>query len=202
MAERETWTTDEFGSSHEGSVGVLLADGTVPGPAFFPMSSGGEGQSTSQWSVYDGFFGLTPKAHALRAECSCGWTGTEHPLDWEQIGEQELRVAARDLAEECETEWWDGHTITVEKSAIAVPEEITDLVRLVAEKIEKLAQRSPLAAVRAARLLEVAAVRTGYWPAHDARAKASPEEAAAALGLNEDDTRHLLARFGNWSPYG
>ncbi|MFB8236071.1 hypothetical protein ACFC58_05915 [Kitasatospora purpeofusca] len=149
-----------------------------------------------------GHFGFIPKAHALRAACSCGWTGTEYPLDWEQIGEQDLRMAAGDLAEECETEWWDGHTSTVEKSAIAVPEDITDLLSLVSEKIEKLASRSPLAAVRAARLLEVAAVRAAYWPAHDARARASPAEAAAALGLNEDDTRYLLARFGNWSPYG
>lgn len=30
--ERETWTTDEFGSAHAGAVGVLLADGTVPPP--------------------------------------------------------------------------------------------------------------------------------------------------------------------------
>ncbi|MCX5129979.1 hypothetical protein OG898_28345 [Streptomyces sp. NBC_00193] len=27
---RETWTTEEFGSSHSGAAGVLLADGTVP----------------------------------------------------------------------------------------------------------------------------------------------------------------------------
>ncbi|MFD4906956.1 hypothetical protein [Kitasatospora purpeofusca] len=201
MAERETWTTDEFGSSHEGAIGVLLPDGTVPEPAFFPLSSGAGGQTTSEWSVYDGRFSLTPKAHALRAVCSCGWTGTEYPLDWAQIGEQNLRVAARELAEECEMEWWDRHTTTVEKSAIAVPEDITDLLRLVSEKIEKLAQQSPLAAVRAARLLEVTAVRSSYWPAHDVRAKTSPEEAGAALGLNEDDTVHLLARFGNWSPY-
>ncbi|MFJ4090600.1 hypothetical protein ACIPYS_03365 [Kitasatospora sp. NPDC089913] len=201
MAERQTWTTDEFGSSHEGSIGVLLPDGTVPQPAHFPLSSGGGGHTTSEWSVYDGRFSLTPRAHALRAVCSCGWTGTEHPLDWEQIGEQDLRAAAWDLAEECETEWWDGHTVAVEKSAVAVPEDITDLLRLVSEKIEKLARQSPLAAVRAARLLEVTAVRSGYWPAHDVRAKASSDEAAAAFGLNEDDTRYLLARLGDWNPY-
>lgn len=33
MGERETWTTKEFDSSHEGAVGVLLADGTVPAPS-------------------------------------------------------------------------------------------------------------------------------------------------------------------------
>ncbi|MYR88696.1 hypothetical protein GTY41_28215 [Streptomyces sp. SID685] len=35
--ERETWTTGEFGSSHAGAVGVLLADGTVPGSGGLPQ---------------------------------------------------------------------------------------------------------------------------------------------------------------------
>ncbi|MCX4632043.1 hypothetical protein [Streptomyces sp. NBC_01443] len=40
MGERETWTTEEFGTSHEGTVGVLLADGSVPGPAYFDTRVG------------------------------------------------------------------------------------------------------------------------------------------------------------------
>jgi hypothetical protein len=78
MGERETWTTEEFGSSHEGAVGVLLADGTVPAPVFFGMNSGGGGQSVSQWSVYDGGFAHVPQAAALRAGVAQGtsWTGT------------------------------------------------------------------------------------------------------------------------------
>ncbi|CAL9635559.1 hypothetical protein SUDANB120_06195 (plasmid) [Streptomyces sp. enrichment culture] len=31
----ETWTTEAYGRSHEGRVGVLLADGTVPEPVCF-----------------------------------------------------------------------------------------------------------------------------------------------------------------------
>ncbi|MFD9445938.1 hypothetical protein ACFWBR_39205 [Streptomyces sp. NPDC060006] len=45
--KRETWTTEGFGTSHEGAVGVLLADGTVPTPVFFAMSSGGDGEAVS-----------------------------------------------------------------------------------------------------------------------------------------------------------
>ncbi|MFI0904280.1 H-X9-DG-CTERM domain-containing protein [Streptomyces sioyaensis] len=82
--ERETWTTEEFGSSHTGAVGVLLADGSVPAPVFFGTSCSAGGQSVSQWSVYDGESAHGPRAAALRARCvpaagmarSTDWTGT------------------------------------------------------------------------------------------------------------------------------
>lgn len=64
--ERETWTTEEFGTSHEGAVGVLLADGSVPPPVFFDMSSGGSGQAVSQWSTYDGRYPRVPRPHCAR----------------------------------------------------------------------------------------------------------------------------------------
>ncbi|MET9852170.1 hypothetical protein ABZY57_04355 [Streptomyces sp. NPDC006450] len=48
--------------------------------------------------------------------------------------------------------------------------------------------------------MEIIAQRTGYWPANQARSQ-EPEKVAAALGLNVDQTRSLLARFGRWSPY-
>ncbi|MEJ8650753.1 hypothetical protein WKI65_22345 [Streptomyces sp. MS1.AVA.3] len=35
----------------------------------------------------------------------------------------------------------------------------------------------------------------------DARGDATVEQAAAALGLNEDAARKLMARLGRWSPY-
>ncbi|MFE4830717.1 hypothetical protein [Streptomyces sp. NPDC056672] len=40
--ERETWTTEEFATSHEGAVGVLLADGAAPERVFFDMGSAEE----------------------------------------------------------------------------------------------------------------------------------------------------------------
>ncbi|MFE3506209.1 hypothetical protein [Kitasatospora sp. NPDC059160] len=45
------------------------------------------------------------------------------------------------------------------------------------------------------------AERTAYWPAHDARRDLGLAATAAALGPDEDGARHLLARFGRWSPY-
>ncbi|MEU5208750.1 hypothetical protein [Streptomyces sp. NPDC020742] len=200
MGGRETWTTEEFGSSHAGAVGVLLADGTVPAPVFFGMSSGAGGESVSQWNVYDGSFARGPRAAALRAVCSCGWHGPKHELDWDAIGDQELIEAAGGTADTC-LEDWDEHTAEVERSTLPLPETVIALLAQLQAEIEKLAKTSPLAAVRAARRLEVAAAQVGYWPAHDARQGTTPEQAAAALGLDEDAARKLLAHFGRWSPY-
>ncbi|MEW1721633.1 hypothetical protein [Streptomyces sp. NPDC093109] len=200
MSERETWTTEEFGASHEGAVGVLLADGTVPGPVLVEMNSSGSGRSVSEWSAYDGRLGHGPRAAVLRAVCSCGWTGTEHRLDWDEIGDQDLFDADLAAPDACSQEW-DEHTDEVAMSAIPLPETFTDLLGQVEKEIEKLAKTSPLAALRAARRLEVTAVETSYWPARDAQQDTTTEQAAAALGLNEDAARKLLARFGRWSPY-
>ncbi|WP_316528189.1 hypothetical protein [Kitasatospora brasiliensis] len=200
MGEWETWTTDEFGASHEGSVGVLLADGTVPEPAYLMLTEHGAGRTTRLWHAYDGSSGLRPRAHALRAVCSCGWSGPAYPLDWDSIGERRLGEAALDVAETCEQEW-DGHTVEVEKAAVALPEELAELLGRLADGIEELVKDSPLAALRAARLLEVTAERTAYWAAHDARRDLSLADTATGLCLSEDGARELLARFGRWSPY-
>ncbi|MEV5785021.1 hypothetical protein AB0L42_29010 [Streptomyces sp. NPDC052287] len=198
--ERETWTTDEFGSSHTGAVGVLLADGTVPPPVYFGMSSGGGGRSVSQWEVYDGRTGQAPRAAALRAVCSCGWMGPDQRLDWEQIGDQDLQDGGAGVADACMRDW-DEHTAEVDRSAVPLPESFSALLAQMEVEIAMLAKSSPLAAVRAARRLEVLAMQTAYWPAREARKDADPEQAAAALGLNERGARALLARFGRWSPY-
>ncbi|MFI6639097.1 hypothetical protein [Streptomyces sp. NPDC050504] len=200
MAEQETWTSDEFGSSHEGWVGVLLEDGTVPEPVLFVSSSGPESRSVSQWSVYNGKPFCGPRAAALRAVCSCGWTGPEHRLDWDVIGDQDLARAAADPEGTCTLEW-DRHTTDVGKTAVPVPEPILALLERLEGEIEELAKSAPLAALRAVRSMEVLAGRLAHWPAHDVRNGMTVKRAGDALGLNERDTRKLLARFGSFSPY-
>ncbi|MFD0571362.1 hypothetical protein ACFQ0T_21885 [Kitasatospora gansuensis] len=179
---------------------MLLADGTAPGPIAYPMTSSGAVQLVSQWSAYNGRFSFTPRAQALRAVCSCGWTGAEHKLDWDEIGEQDLAEGGDKAAEACLLDW-DKHTNDVEKSTVPLPETVTDLLGQLAEEIEKLTKTSPLAALRAVRRLEVTATEVGYWAAHDARRDADPEQAAVALGLDEAAALELLARLGRWSPY-
>ncbi|MFD4240600.1 hypothetical protein ACFWP3_03200 [Streptomyces sp. NPDC058525] len=59
----------------------------------------------------------------------------------------------------------------------------------------------PVAAVRAARRLEVTAESVGYWAACGTTSDLDAGQAAAHLGLNEEAARKLMARFGRWSPY-
>lgn len=59
VSRRETWTTEEFGTSHRGAVEAVLPDGSVPAPVYFDSGSGGGGVPVSQWSVYDGPWGIS-----------------------------------------------------------------------------------------------------------------------------------------------
>ncbi|MEU6867749.1 hypothetical protein ABZ924_31705 [Streptomyces sp. NPDC046876] len=201
MEKDEIWTSDEYGTSHEGRVGVLVADGTTPQPVYFDSNSGGGGWDVSHWSVYDGgMYPARPKAEVLRAECSCGWTGTTYPLDWHTAGDRPFRESGWDTAARCQEDW-DRHINTVGDTTVPLPAELQALLRNVSDAIERLAKESPTAAIKAARGLELIAQRTAYWPAHDARGQ-DPAEVAAGLGLNLDDTRALLARFGGWNLFG
>ncbi|MFE3579856.1 hypothetical protein [Streptomyces vinaceus] len=89
----------------------------------------------------------------------------------------------------------------MDNTTVPLPTELEMLLQGVTVAIETLAQNSPIAAIKAARSLKLIAQRTARWPAHDARGE-DPEKVAAALGLNLDETRALLARFGGWSLYG
>ncbi|MFJ4776435.1 hypothetical protein [Streptomyces sp. NPDC088762] len=130
-------------------MGVLLADGSVPKPAYFDGSSS-TGHDVAHWSVYDGgSWPERPRAAALHAECSCGWTGDRHTVDWPGLAD--LRSARP--ASGTPTAAWTTGTAT-----------------------------SPTS------------------PAAPSRSQ-EPEQVPAALGLNVDQTRSLLARFGRWSPY-
>ncbi|AWZ06097.1 MULTISPECIES: hypothetical protein [unclassified Streptomyces] len=200
MARRETWTTEEFGSSHAGAVGVLLADGTVPGPVYFDSASGGGGEAVSQWNVYDGHSDRVPRAAALRAVCSCGWSGPEHRLDWEAVAGQDLVEGGDEQADACEQDW-DGHTVQVEATTVPLPDTVTTLLEQLEQEIDKLTRTSPVAAVRAARRLEVTAERVGYWAARGTAGDLDAVQAATALGLDEDAARKLMARLGRWNPY-
>ncbi|GAA3272344.1 hypothetical protein GCM10010493_57390 [Streptomyces lavendulae subsp. grasserius] len=197
-----TWTSEEYGRSHEGRVGVLLEDGTVPKPVCIDSNSGASGWEVRHWSVYDGAatYVPRPRAHVLHAECSCGWTGTRHTVDWTAAADLAFRESGLATAEQCEEDW-DTHITAVGNTTVPLPAELEELLQAVAAAIEHLGRDAPTAALKAARSLELIAQRTAYWPARDARDH-ELENVAAALGLNLDDTRGLLARYGRWSPYG
>ncbi|WP_223241693.1 hypothetical protein [Streptomyces sp. CBMA123] len=166
-------------------------------------ANGGGGPTTSFWTAYTGgHFGLAPKAHALRAVCSCGWSGPAQPADVDEPeGEEpEFGNQAYDVADTCQ-EQWDEHITEVERATVPLPEGVTDLLRRLGEEIEKLGSTSPVAALRAARKLELVAGQVGHWPARAVRNEMTPQAAGAALGLDDDGVRRLLTRFGSTATY-
>ncbi|MGW1771462.1 hypothetical protein [Streptomyces sp. NPDC002104] len=116
------------------------------------------------------------------------------------IAGRDLAEAGDDQADACDRDWY-AHTDQVEATSVPLPETITALLAQLEEEIDKLTKTSPVAAVRAARRLEVTAERVGYWAARGVANDLDTKQAAAQLGLNEDATRRLLARLGRWSPY-
>ncbi|MFD9535319.1 hypothetical protein [Streptomyces sp. NPDC060010] len=136
----------------------------------------------------------------LRAECSCGWTGTGHSVDWATAGELPFHESGLPTAERCEDDW-DTHLRDVAGTTIPLPAELEALLQTITAAIEKLAQDSPTAALKAAPTLELIAQRTAHWLAQDAYDH-DPQRVAADLGLSVDATRALLARFGGRHPHG
>ncbi|MEF2529014.1 hypothetical protein [Streptomyces sp. CS62] len=123
MGGDELWTTEEYGRSHEGRVGVLLADGTVPELVYFDGMSV-SGSTVRHWSVYDGSdHPRRPQAHALRAECACGWTGRPRTVDWEAAGDLPFREYGSRTAERC-LEDWAQHTTAVHQTTVPIPAEL------------------------------------------------------------------------------
>ncbi|MFK0203336.1 hypothetical protein [Streptomyces lavendulae] len=69
--------TDEFGTSHERAVEVLLVDGTVPAPVYSTQAPGPSG-NTCRGGVSMKAAQHIPQAAALRAARSCDRKGSEH----------------------------------------------------------------------------------------------------------------------------
>ncbi|MFI5808923.1 hypothetical protein [Streptomyces sp. NPDC051561] len=196
---QETWQTDEFGRSHEGRVGVLLVDGSVPKEVYFDGASS-YGTTSTWWGFYDGGEFHGPRAASLRAVCTCGWEGETHLLDWEAFGQEPLREAGYAVAGQCSDDW-EEHVEQVEKATVGVPKELTGLLEQVRRRCADPAAESPVAVLKVARQLEVLAGDIGYEAAHEAQVRPL-EEVAAGLGIDPEAARRLLARFGRWNLYG
>ncbi|MFE6690996.1 hypothetical protein ACFVFQ_31570 [Streptomyces sp. NPDC057743] len=192
----ETWVTGEFGKSHEGRVGVLLEDGSVPKPVYFGSASGSFGHKSTFWAHYDGHPFSGPRAHVLRAVCVCGWTGPEYPIDWERIGDTELHEdeTVRGDADHC-TEDWYKHIDEVEASTVAIPKEIDELLNKAGDELDAITRDAPAAALKAARRLEILAQNIGYHAANSAYQTLSSEELATALGITARQAEDLLFRY-------
>lgn len=186
------WTSEEFGESHEGIAGAVLADGSEPKPVYLDFGSGADsGLETSEWWAYDGMM-RRPRAAAYRAACACGWRGETRPIDWEQLPDGRLYDLNTTLAYGD----WSEHLRAVERRTVPLPDEITDLIDRLEDQLSTLAERAPVAALRAVATLERLLPDIGREAAQAVRDdELSWETVGTALGISPDRARSLLTRY-------
>ncbi|WP_314254417.1 hypothetical protein [Streptomyces sp. DSM 40907] len=184
------WWTVEFGDVHAGAAGALVG-GSEPALVYFDVGSGPDVPSTRHWSAYDGR-ARRPRAEALRALCACGWRGpARYPLDWDTIGDQPLYEADIDLTGPRAD--WTAHLSLVRDKAVPLPGPLAALLAATAEQLTATAVDTPLAALRAAGMLERTATRAGRQTAGALRDDSTSAEAVAtALGATRSRALLLL----------
>ncbi|MFC8270135.1 hypothetical protein ACFUIZ_31135 [Streptomyces cinereoruber] len=178
---REGWRREGF-ESHEGMVGVLLADGSEPGPVFFDLGSGATFHESTSWWHYDGTF-RRPTAVTMRGRCACDWRGTKtYPIDWETVREDDDPEAYDTSGPYGE---WEAHLDDVAARAVALPEDLAALLGQVRERLDRLwleedPARGYAAMLRACGELEAIVAETG-------------PEAARALAREHDEAMDAIA---------
>ncbi|MFI9630210.1 hypothetical protein [Streptomyces sp. NPDC052042] len=187
------WESEEFGTEHEGRPGVLLADGTEPGPVYFDAGSGSTVHRSTDWRVYDGTLGA-PAATHLRGACSCGWRGTRHcPLDWEAADRRRPYLTDTTGPERD----WNAHITDVQNRTAPVPAELLALLDQAEKRLPNLAAENPLAALRAVATLE-RLIRQAAGDAAlslDTPNGPSWDTIGQALGISAETARSRLTRY-------
>ncbi|MEU4506984.1 hypothetical protein [Streptomyces sp. NPDC024089] len=187
------WETEEFGDEHEGRPGVLLADGTEPGPVYFDAGSGPTVHQSTDWYVYDGTLGA-PVATEMRGACSCGWRGTpRYPLDWEAVERRKPYLFDTNGPEGD----WDAHITDVQARTVPLPVDLTALLDQVETRLTALTADEPLAAIRAAAALERMTRRTAADAAYNLDTVDGPDwdSVAQALGISRQAARSRLTHY-------
>ncbi|MFE0777823.1 hypothetical protein [Streptomyces sp. NPDC058861] len=198
--ERSGWRRDGF-ESHEGMVGVLLADGSEPGPVFFDLGSGSNFHESTSWWDYDGEF-RRPTAVSMRGRCACGWRGTKtYVIDWEKVREDD-DPDAYDTSGPYEE--WEAHLDDVAGRAVSLPEDLAELLGKVRERLDRLWLEEDKARAYAMMLkacdgLETIVAEVGPEAAR-ALAHAQDEDGAVpavaeALGMTEKAARARLLHY-------
>ncbi|MFE2330224.1 hypothetical protein ACFXD5_41035 [Streptomyces sp. NPDC059385] len=181
-----------LGAAHEGSVGVLLADRTEPGPVYYDVGSGSHMPSSTEWHSYDGRHGR-PQAALLRGGCSCGWRGAdEYPLDWTALpADQPLYEADVDLSGPIAD--YEAHVSLIRDAAVPLPAELTGLLTDLVRVLDGLAVNEPLVALKALADLRYVIAQTGQDAVYELAALEVPlKEVAIALGTSEAAARSYL----------
>ncbi|WP_405705173.1 hypothetical protein OG264_01410 [Streptomyces xanthophaeus] len=184
----------ELGSAHEGTIGVLLADGSEPGPVHFDVGSGPDTPSSTAWHAYDGRRGR-PRAAALRGACSCGWRGmATYTLDWTRLKDRPLWEAGIDLCGPLADV--GAHLSVVRDKAVPLPAPLTAVLTDLAAQLSQAAVQSPLVALKALADLRHVIAGVGQDAARAvAFGQLSWEEVAAALGTTEKAARQYVTSY-------
>ncbi|MFD9519740.1 hypothetical protein [Streptomyces sp. NPDC059979] len=176
-------------------MGVLLADGSEPGPVYFDVGSGPIVPSSTEWHAYDGRFGR-PRAAVLRGSCSCGWRGmAEYPLDWTTLAKDKpLYEADVDLSgpvADC-----DAHLSVIRDAAVQLPSELTELLTALVRRLDGLAAAEPLVVLKALADLRYVIAQVGRDAAGEVVAGEVPIElVATALGTSETAAHSYLRSY-------
>ncbi|MEU7017615.1 hypothetical protein [Streptomyces sp. NPDC046385] len=187
-----SWKRERF-DSHEGAVGVLLADGSEPGPVSFDMGGGTYFHESTDWWVYTGKL-RRPTATAMRGRCACGWRGgREFPIDWAKVDRGNL--AAYDVSGPRED--WEAHLDEVVSRSVPLPQDVAELLKRLHERLDELVDAHPLTVLRAVGELETDLASFGLMATRfitGAREGAVPR-VAEALGTTEQAAGSLLRRY-------
>ncbi|WP_330300303.1 hypothetical protein [Streptomyces sp. NBC_00503] len=186
------WVSEDFGSSHAGWAGAVLADGSEPGPVYLDPGSGSNFHETREWWAYSGILNR-PHAAGARAACACGWRGgTTYPIDWDAVD----RVSRYEPVIDGPEGDWDEHIEDVESRTVQLPAELATLLQRVEDHLLDLAADAPLAALRAVAALERATKRAARIAACNAKDdELSDEVIATALGLAADKAGSRLIHY-------
>lgn len=186
------WTTEEFGESHEGIAGAVLADGSEPKPVYLDFGSSADSVlETSEWWAYDGRL-RRPRAAGFRAACACGWRGETHPIDGVWTADGRLH----DLDVSAARSDWRVHIRAVERRTVPLPDQLTYLIHQLEEQLTALTERAPVAALRAVTTLERLLPDIGQEAAQAVRDdELSWASVGTALGVSPDRARSLLTRY-------
>ncbi|MCZ0978755.1 hypothetical protein O1L60_04405 [Streptomyces diastatochromogenes] len=182
---------------HVGKVGVLLEDGTVPGPVYIDLGSSGHVPSFTDWWFYNGE-GHAPLAERMRAVCACGWYGERaYPIDWTRVPHREPHLYDTSGPEKD----WENHTRQVNARTVPLPEDIARLLSQLRERLDEIEDDDPLTALRIIGELDSIVDINSSYLARLATRKHTDEEIAAALGSTEKATTARLRRYDNRRRY-
>lgn len=140
-----------------------------------------------------------PVAAALRAACACGWRReTSYPLDWEMVDRHALDFYDTSAPH---SDWSRHIRDDVEARAVPVPADLITPLDQVAQRLERLTDDEPLAAIRVMAMLEHIVKDTAPLAAQLAQADAEEDGTDIGRGLARSTSRPAITCRGSGSGY-